>query len=68
MNNNSNERLILEDYENKFFYKKNTSNLNITFNRIAFIFFIFLIVCIVYSIKVFYLGSLSSKNNIEKTL
>ena len=68
MNNNSNERLILEDYENKFFYKKNTSNLNITFNRIAFIFFIFLIVCIVYSIKVFYLGSLSSKNNIEKTI
>ena len=34
-----NQRLILENYESDFFYEKNKSNLNITFNRIAFIFF-----------------------------
>ena len=62
MNNKNNiERIVLEEYENEFLYEKNKSNLNITFNRIAFIFFVFLIICIIYSFKVFYLGSLNSK-------
>ena len=66
MINKSSERLFLESYENRFIYKKNKSNLNITFNRIAFIFFIFLAICCVYTIKVFYLGFSSSKIKIEK--
>ena len=33
MNQDNNERLILENYENEFLYEKNKSNLNITFNR-----------------------------------
>ena len=68
MNNDNRERLVLENYENEFFYKRNKSNLNITFNRIAFIFFIFLMVCTIYTIKVFYLGSLNSKINKEISL
>ena len=40
-------------------YIKNKSNLNITFNRIAFIFFVFLIICLIYSIRVVYLGGLN---------
>jgi len=64
----SNERLVLENYESDFFYEKNKSNLNITFNRIAFIFFVFLMICTIYSIKVIYLGSLNSKIKIEKFL
>ena len=68
MNNDNCERLVLENYENEFFYKRNKSNLNITFNRIAFIFFIFLMVCTIYTIKVFYLGSLNSKINKEISL
>ena len=67
MINNNDERLVLENYDNKFLYKKDKSNLNITFNRIAFIFFVFLIICFIYSIKVFYLSSLSSKIKIEKS-
>ena len=55
------ENLTLESYENEFSFKENKSNLNISFNRIAFIFFIFLMVCLIYSIKVFYLGSLNLK-------
>ncbi len=56
--------LILEDYETNFYYQK--SNLNISFNRIAFIFFIFLTISIIFSLKALYLGSLMKKeNNIE---
>ena len=65
MNKNNQEKLILESYDNEFLYEKNKSNLNITFNRIAFIFFIFLVVCTIYAIKVFYLGSLNSKIKIQ---
>ena len=65
MNKENNETLVLENYENEFSYKKNRSNLNITFNRIAFIFFVFLVICTIYSIKVFYLGSLNFKINKE---
>ena len=68
MISNNDERLVLENYDNEFLYKKNKSNLNITFNRIAFIFFVFLIICFIYSIKVFYLSSLSSKIKIEKSI
>jgi cell division protein FtsI (penicillin-binding protein 3) len=63
MSSDNFERIILENYENEFSFKKNKSNLNVTFNRIAFIFFIFLIVCSIYSIRVLYLGSLDSKTN-----
>ena len=37
MNNKKN--IILEEYENEFSYKKSKTNLDIQFNRIAFIFF-----------------------------
>ena len=33
--------ITLEDQKNDFLYKENKSNLNISFNRIGFIFFIF---------------------------
>ena len=42
------DNLILEEYENDFLYKKSKSNLNIEFNRVAFIFFVFLIISIIY--------------------
>ena len=59
------ENLILEEYENEFLYKKNKSNLNIEFNRVAFIFFVFLIISIIYSIQLLHLGSL--KSNLKET-
>ena len=60
MNKRNNENIILEEYENSFSYKKSKSNLNIQFNRIAFIFFIFLIISIIYSIQLLRLGFLKS--------
>ena len=54
MTKTNRENLTLENYENEFLYKENKSNLNISFNRIAFIFFIFIMICFIYSLKVFY--------------
>ena len=50
--------VTLEEYENEFSYVKSKTNLNIEFNRIAFIFFIFLAISIIYSIHLLHLGSL----------
>ena len=59
--------VIVEEYENSFSYKKSKTNLNIEFNRIAFIFFIFLIISIIYSIQLLHLGSLKKiENQIKK--
>ena len=46
--NNKKNNVTLEEYENSFSYKKSKTNLNIEFNRIAFIFFIFLAISIIY--------------------
>jgi len=57
--------IILEEYENKFSYKKSKTNLNIEFNRIAFIFFVFLFISIIFSIQLLHLGSLKIESNIK---
>ena len=62
MINEKNNNVTLEEYENEFSYKKNKTNLNIEFNRIAFLFFIFLVISIIYSIQLLHLGSLNIKN------
>ena len=60
------DALVLEQYENDFSFKENKSNLNISFDRIAFIFFISFLACLIYCIKIIYLGlqtTSSVKNN-----
>ena len=64
MNEKNNKKITVEEYENKFSYRKNKSNLNIEFNRVAFIFFVFFAISIIYSIQLLHLGSL--KSNISK--
>ena len=44
-------KIIIEDYKNNFDYKKNDTNLNIQFNRVAFIFFFFFIIYLIYIIN-----------------
>ena len=53
--------LLIEEYDSQFSYQKK-SKLNISFNRIAFIFFVFVILSIIFSIKALFLGSLEKKN------
>ena len=44
-------------YVNDFSIKRTKSNINIEFNRVAFIFFIFFIIYLIYSIHLIHLGS-----------
>ena len=60
MKMNNKKNIILEEYENEFSYKKSKTNLDIQFNRIAFIFFVFLVISVIYSIQLLHLGSLKS--------
>ena len=62
---NKKNNVTLEEYENEFSYKKSKTNLNIEFNRIAFIFFVFFIISIIYSIQLLHLGSLKKKDEIN---
>ena len=63
--NKKERRIFLEDQQNNFLYQESKSNLNITFNRISFIFFIFFIIFIIYTIHLIHLGS--RKSNQDKT-
>jgi len=56
-------RILLEDQENNFLFNRSKSNINITFNRIAFIFFILCIISLIYSIHLIHLGSRKSNLN-----
>ncbi len=51
------QRIVIYDQGNNFLYEKNKSNLDISFNRISFIFFIFFIISLIYSIHLIHLGS-----------
>jgi len=66
--NNSKSKIFLEDQQNQFSYKKSKSNIEITFNRISFIFFIFFIVFLIYSIHLIHLGSRKSDTKIRDKL
>ncbi len=57
-----NLRITLEDQKSDFLYKKNKSNINISFNRIGFIFFVFFLISIIYSIHLIHLGSRKDDN------
>ena len=56
-------KIILENNHSNFFYKKNKSNLKITFNRVGFIFFVFFLISLIYSIHLLHLGSRKSKSS-----
>ena len=60
---NKNSRIVIDNFQKDFLYKKSKSNLNITFNRISFIFFVFFIISLIYSIHLVHLGS--RKANID---
>ena len=48
-------KIIIEDYKNKFDYKKKDTNINIEFNRVSFIFFFFFIIYLIYTIHLIHL-------------
>ena len=66
--NNKEKFVLYNDNNNEFEYVKNKSDINIKFNRIAFIFFVFFIVSIIYSIHLTHLGLRKSNDtNLTQT-
>ncbi len=61
MTNNKEKKIYLVDYDDEFSFSKKIHKKNISFNRIAFIFFFFLFISLVFSVKIFYYGSISEK-------
>ena len=61
-------KIIIEDYINKFDYKKKDTNINIEFNRVSFIFFFFFIIYLIYTIHLIHLGSRKSNTEIKDIL
>ncbi len=59
---NNKDRFILYENNDDFNYDKNNENVNINFNRVAFIFFIFFIISLIYIIHLTHLGFRDSKN------
>ena len=65
---NEDQRIILEDQKKEILFEENRSNLNISFNRISFIFFVFFIVSLIYSIHLIHLGSRKAKTELENKI
>ena len=66
MNEKESRNIVLEEYQNEFLYKKSQSNLNIRFNRVAFIFFIIFTIALIYSIQLLHLGSSQPIDKVKK--
>ncbi len=64
----NNLTITSENQKNDFFYEKRKSNLNITFNRVSFIFFIFFIISTLFSIHLIHLGSRNDIKIIKSNL
>ena len=60
--------VISENQKSDFFYEKRKSNLNITFNRVSFIFFIFFIISTIFSIHLIHLGSRNDTKIVKSNL
>ena len=67
LRNKNKADLLIEEYDSNFLYQSKKKNLNISFNRIAFIFFVFVILSLIFSIKAIFLGSLK-KDKTNKIL
>ena len=65
MNESKERKIIPKEYNSEFSYNENKSNVIISFERIAFIFFIFFVVALIFSLKVILL-SLEKKVLISK--
>ncbi len=55
--NKRNSKIVIENRHNEFFYEKNKNRLNISFNRVAFVFFVFFLISLIFSAHLIHLGS-----------
>ena len=69
MNEINEKKILLNDYNSEFSYNENKSNIRISFERIAFIFFVFFIIAVIFSSKVILLSledKVFKKKNFKK--
>ena len=64
-------KIYLSDFGNEFTFSKKFHKNNISFNRVAFVFFLFILISLIFSVKIFYYSSitesqLTSKKPIQK--
>ena len=64
MNKNNDRKIYITDIDQNYIFSNKFRKKKISFNRVAFIFFLFLIVSIVFSVKIFYYGSFSTNNQL----
>ena len=67
---NNKNRFVLHDNNDEFKYNTNKNDIDIKFNRVAFIFFVFFFISVIYSIHLTHLGSRKSDppNNIKTNI
>ena len=65
MNEINERKKISDEHNSEFSYNENKSNIKISFERVAFIFFVFFIIAVIFSSKVILL-SLEDKVFIKK--
>lgn len=65
---NKKQNIILEDQQEDFSFKRTKSKLNISFNRVSFIFFVFFVIFLIYSIHLVHLGSRKPKTDITNNV
>ena len=76
MNEINEKKIAQEDYNSEFSYNKNKSSIKISFERIAFIFFVFFIIALIFSSKVIllsledkvFLKKISKKENFRSSI
>ena len=61
MTTNKGIKIYLKDLNEEFSFSKKLHKKYISFNRVAFIFFILLAISSIFSVKIFYYGSISEK-------
>ena len=76
MNETKEKKIIPNKYDSEFSYNENKSNIIISFERIAFIFFVFFVVAVIFSLKVIslslekkvFFSKISKKENFRSSI
>ena len=66
-------KIYLSDFGNEFTFSEKFHKNNISFNRVAFVFFLFILISLIFSVKIFYYSSipehqLAPKKAIQKKI
>ena len=61
MTRHKDNKIHLSDFGNEFTFSKKFHKNNISFNRVAFVFFLFILISLIFSVKIFYYSSIPER-------